>query len=273
MPVVSWLFLRGRCRHCHQSISATYPLVELACAGLFAGTAARFGYDWALPAFLVLFAGLLALSVIDVERLILPRAIVWPLSLAVGVLLFMAAAAMGEWHDLLIGAVSAAAWFIVFYAMFAISPRYLGFGDVRLAPVLGLSLGWLGWRYVLLGFFRGQPDRRSDRDRADRHPPNVPKPADPLRRLPRPWGAPWRCSPDPNSCGPSRRLEPVRFAQRTISIRRPWSSHSGSCGMRTAARAKIRRAVQTNTATSSRWAMDAPGSSVERIRSTAGNLA
>ena len=47
----------------------------------------------------------------------------------------------------------AAAWFIVFYALFAISPRYLGFGDVRLAPVLGLSLGWLGWRYVLLGFF------------------------------------------------------------------------------------------------------------------------
>ena len=153
MPVISWLLLRGRCRNCHERISAQYPLVELACAGLFAGTAARFGYNWALPAFLVLFAGLLALSVIDVERLILPKVIVWPLSIAVGALLVVAAAATGEWHDLLVGLACGAAWFIVFYAMFVISPRLIGFGDVRLAPVLGLALGWLGWRYVLLGFF------------------------------------------------------------------------------------------------------------------------
>lgn len=153
VPVLSWLLLRGRCRHCHEPISAQYPFVELACAGLFAGTAARFGYNWALPAFLVLFAGLLALSVIDVERLILPKAIVWPHSVMVAALLLMAAAATGEWHNLLVGVVCGAAWFVVFYAMFAISPRLLGFGDVRLAPVLGLALGWLGWRYVLLGFF------------------------------------------------------------------------------------------------------------------------
>jgi leader peptidase (prepilin peptidase)/N-methyltransferase len=153
IPVVSWLLLRGRCRHCHAPISPRYPLVELGCAALFAGTAARFGYSWSVPAFLVLFAGLLALSVIDVERLILPKAIVWPLSLAVAGLLVVAAAATGEWHDLLVGAACAAAWFVLFYVMFAISPRLLGFGDVRLAPVLGLALGWLGWRYVLLGFF------------------------------------------------------------------------------------------------------------------------
>ena len=53
---------------CNAPISARYPLVELACAALFAGLAARFGYDWALPAYLVLFAGLLALSCIDIER-------------------------------------------------------------------------------------------------------------------------------------------------------------------------------------------------------------
>ena len=153
VPVISWLLLRGRCRNCHESISVQYPLVELGCAGLFAGTAARFGYNWALPAFLVLFAGLLALSVIDVERLILPKVIVWPLSTAVAALLVLASAATGEWHNLLVGAASGAAWFVVFYAMFAISPRLIGFGDVRLAPVLGLALGWLGWRYVLLGFF------------------------------------------------------------------------------------------------------------------------
>ncbi len=128
-----------------QPISARYPLVELACAALFAGTAARFGYDWALPAFLVLFAGLLALSVIDVEPLLLPKKIVWPLSVLVTALFVMAAAATGQWHDLLVGAICAAAWFLVFFLLNLASPRILGFGDVRLAPVLGLALGWLGW--------------------------------------------------------------------------------------------------------------------------------
>jgi leader peptidase (prepilin peptidase)/N-methyltransferase len=153
IPVVSWLLLRGRCRHCHEPISLRYPLVELACAGLFAGTAARFGYDWALPAFLVLFAGLLALSIIDIETLLLPKKIVWPLSVLVAALLLMAAALTGRWHDLLVGAICGAAWFAVFFVMNLASPRLLGFGDVRLSPVLGLALGWLGVRYVLLGFF------------------------------------------------------------------------------------------------------------------------
>jgi leader peptidase (prepilin peptidase)/N-methyltransferase len=44
-------------------------------------------------------------------------------------------------------------WFILFFGLNAVSPRLLGFGDVRLALVLGLALGWLGVRYVLLGFF------------------------------------------------------------------------------------------------------------------------
>ena len=137
----------------HSAISPQYPLVELACAGLFAGLAARFGYDWVLPAYLVLFAGLLALSVIDVETMLLPKAIVWPLSIAVAALFVLAAAITGQWHNLLIGAISGAAWFAVFYAMNLASPKLLGFGDVRLAPVLGLALGWLGWRTVVLGFF------------------------------------------------------------------------------------------------------------------------
>src|SRR6202044_1107280 len=76
VPVISWLPLRGHCRTCQEPISPQYPLVELACAGLFAGTAARFGYDWALPAFLVLFAGLLAPSIIDIETLLLPKKVV-----------------------------------------------------------------------------------------------------------------------------------------------------------------------------------------------------
>jgi leader peptidase (prepilin peptidase)/N-methyltransferase len=153
IPVVSWLVLRGRCRDCQVPISSRYPLIELACGGLFAGTAARFGFQWDLPAYLALFAGLLALSCIDVEHLILPKKIVYPLTFLVAALLLLAAAETGKWHDYLIGAICAVAWYVVFFAMNYASPRLLGFGDVRLALVLGLSLGWLGVGYVLLGFF------------------------------------------------------------------------------------------------------------------------
>jgi leader peptidase (prepilin peptidase)/N-methyltransferase len=153
IPVVSWLVLYGRCRDCRAPISARYPLVELACAGLFAGTAARFGHEWELPAYLALFAGLLALSCIDVERMILPKKIVYPLTVLVAALLLLAAAETARWHDYLIGVICGVAWFVVFFGMNLASPRLLGFGDVRLSFVLGLALGWLGLGYVLLGFF------------------------------------------------------------------------------------------------------------------------
>ncbi|MGO9855011.1 MAG: prepilin peptidase [Acidimicrobiales bacterium] len=153
VPVVSWLLLRGRCRDCKAPISPRYPLIELVCAGLFAGTAARFGHQWDLPAYLVLFAGLLALSCIDIEQLLLPKKIVYPLTGLVTALLLLAAAATGEWHAFATAVYCALGWFAVFFALNFISPRILGFGDVRLSLVLGVALGWLGVWYVLLGFF------------------------------------------------------------------------------------------------------------------------
>ena len=153
VPVFSWLVLRGHCRDCHAPISVRYPLVEFGCGVLFASIAARFGFHWDLPAFLALGAGLLALSCIDVELMLLPKKIVYPLTIVVAALLLVAAAATGQWHHYVVGVLSAVVWFAVFYLMNLVSPRLLGFGDVRLALVLGLSLGWLGVGYVLLGFF------------------------------------------------------------------------------------------------------------------------
>jgi prepilin signal peptidase PulO-like enzyme (type II secretory pathway) len=177
VPVISWLLLRGRCRHCHSPISPQYPLVELATAVLFAGLAVRFGYDWALPAYLALFAGLLALSWIDVERLLLPKAIVYPLLLMVASLLLLPAGVYGMWHTYWVAWAFAGGWFVVFFLMNFASPRVLGFGD---GPRFGMA------RVALRdpGVLRCQLDRRGDRDRPDPDEAPGASGADPLRRLP-----------------------------------------------------------------------------------------
>jgi leader peptidase (prepilin peptidase)/N-methyltransferase len=155
IPVLSWLLLRGRCRNCQAPISPRYIIVELAGCGLFAGAAARLGYNWDLPAILVFLASLLALACIDLELMVLPKKIIYPTLAIVAGLLVLAAGETREWHYLLVAAICSVAWFVVFFLLNLASPRILGFGDVRLALVLGLALGWLGWRYVLLAFFSG----------------------------------------------------------------------------------------------------------------------
>jgi leader peptidase (prepilin peptidase)/N-methyltransferase len=155
IPVVSWLLLRGRCRNCGTAISARYPLVELFTGVMFAAVGARFAHSWALPAYLVLTASLIALSAIDLEHLILPNVILYPTDVAMLVLLAVASAAEHDWgayERALLGGVIA---FVIFFAINFISPKAMGFGDVRLSFLLGLSLAWLGWGELAGGLFAG----------------------------------------------------------------------------------------------------------------------
>jgi leader peptidase (prepilin peptidase)/N-methyltransferase len=127
-------------------------MIELGCGVLSAVVAVRLPSLWEVPAFGVLVAGLVALSIIDLALRRLPTPIVYGTGLVTGLLLVGAAGALGEWGNLaraLIGAVIA---FGSFAILSLIYPKGLGFGDVRLAGLCGGSLGWVGYRGIVLGF-------------------------------------------------------------------------------------------------------------------------
>jgi leader peptidase (prepilin peptidase) / N-methyltransferase len=155
IPVVSWLLLRGRCRSCDAAISVRYPFVELLTGVLFAAVGARFAHSWALPAYLVLAGALIALSAIDLEHYLLPNRILYPADGAVVVLLAAASAAEHDWGAFARATIAGAIAFAIFLTIHLVSPRGMGFGDVRLSFLLGFSLGWLGWGEVAGGLFSG----------------------------------------------------------------------------------------------------------------------
>jgi leader peptidase (prepilin peptidase)/N-methyltransferase len=153
IPVAAWLVLRGKCRHCGNPIPVRYPLVEAGCGLLFAAVGARFGASWALPAYLVLTAALLAISIIDLEHFIVPDRITAPLTVSALALLGLAAAADGtgwRYGRTLLGGLAFFAFLLLLNILY---PRGMGMGDVKLSFSLGLYLGWLGWGQVFLGGF------------------------------------------------------------------------------------------------------------------------
>jgi leader peptidase (prepilin peptidase)/N-methyltransferase len=155
IPVVSWLLLRGRCRACGEPISIRYPMVELACGVLFAAVAARFAGSWVIPAYLVFTATLLAVALIDLEHFIVPNRIVFPVAAASVPLLAIGLVDGDHGGDFMRALIGAFVAFGALFALHIISPRGMGMGDVKLAFVLGLYLGWLGWGQVALGLFLG----------------------------------------------------------------------------------------------------------------------
>lgn len=154
IPVLGWLLLRGRCADCEAPISARYPLVEAATAALFVAVAARFGLSWELPAYLYLAAVAIALTAIDLDTLRLPDAIVLP-SYSIGLALLVPPMIAGQAWDAGTRSLLAAGALFAFYYVIATVHRGMGFGDVKLALLLGLYLGFLGWQFLAVGAFAG----------------------------------------------------------------------------------------------------------------------
>lgn len=122
---------------------------------LFVGLALRYHDSWALPAFLAVAAGLVALSAIDLAHFLLPNRIVYPLALVTLALLTLGALGDGDWGALARALLGGLAGMLTLGVLHLVSPRSMGFGDVKLAFVLGLALGWLGWGELVLGLFCG----------------------------------------------------------------------------------------------------------------------
>ena len=131
------------------------PWLEAATGTLFALVGLRFGVSWELPAFLVLAGSGVLLAVVDLRHRRLPNRVVLPAIVAGAGLLLVAAAGEGGWLALLRAAVGAGLLFAGYLTLALISPRGLGMGDVKLAALLGLYLGWLGWAAVVVGAVAG----------------------------------------------------------------------------------------------------------------------
>jgi leader peptidase (prepilin peptidase)/N-methyltransferase len=153
VPVLSWLLLRGRCRTCADPISPRYPLVEVGTAALFVAFGIHFGIHADLPAYLYIAAVGVALAMIDIDLMRLPDILTLP-SYPVGLALLGIAAWVDDAPHAFVRALIGMAALAAFYGLaWLLYPAGMGLGDVKLAGVVGLYLGWLGWGQLAVGAF------------------------------------------------------------------------------------------------------------------------
>jgi leader peptidase (prepilin peptidase)/N-methyltransferase len=147
IPLVSFLFLRGRCRHCRSSISLRYPLVELLTAGLSACVAWHFGYSLATAGALVFVWVMIALAFIDFDTRLLPDSLTLPL-LWMG-LAFNLLTGRVPLENAVIGAMAGYLFLWLVYWSFKLmtGKEGMGYGDFKLLAAIG---AWLGWQALPL---------------------------------------------------------------------------------------------------------------------------
>lgn len=136
VPVVSWLVQRGRCRGCGGSVSARYPLIELATAGLAALAVWTFGPTLEGFAAAVLAMCMVPVVAIDLQHKLIPDVIVLPATVAA--LALVIAADPGRWWQPLVAALGAAGFLFLLWLVY---PGGMGLGDVKLALLMGAVLG------------------------------------------------------------------------------------------------------------------------------------
>jgi len=153
IPLISYLFLKGRCAACGERISIRYPLVEMITGILSALVAWHFGYTVEFAAALALLWSLIALSAIDLDHQLLPDIITLPLMwLGLGLSLYSHADGSPLFigpEDAIIGAIAGylSLWSIYQGFKLVTGKEGMGYGDFKLLAALG---AWLGWQMLFL---------------------------------------------------------------------------------------------------------------------------
>ncbi|WP_265435654.1 prepilin peptidase [Aeromonas media] len=150
IPLLSWLWLKGRCRQCKAPISARYPLVELLTALLSVAVATTLAPGWGTLAALLLTWVLVALTFIDLDKMLLPDQLTLPLLW--GGLLFNLAGGFVPLADAVIGAMAGylVLWSLYWAFKLLTGKEGMGHGDFKLLAALGAWLGWQALPIVLL---------------------------------------------------------------------------------------------------------------------------
>jgi leader peptidase (prepilin peptidase) / N-methyltransferase len=157
LPVLSYLLLRGRCRHCGGGIAWRYPLVELLTGVCFVASSRHFEGLWLEVAVSCAFcAAMITLAMIDVEHLILPDAITLP-----GIVLGLVLQPFLSWSTVAAALIGALGGSLALYALGWIWELVkgvwgMGLGDVKMIAMIGAFLGWKGVVFTLfLGSLSG----------------------------------------------------------------------------------------------------------------------
>jgi len=147
VPVLSYVFLRGRCRKCGVRISVRYPLIELLTGVLFSIVVYKYGFNLSGLFYCLFVAALIVVTFIDLDHFLIPNNVVLTmLVMGLGFHIFVGAFSP---LNVFLAFVGAGLFFLLLYV---ISRGGLGGGDVKLAAVLGL---WLGWPDTALAIFLG----------------------------------------------------------------------------------------------------------------------
>ena len=136
-------------------VAVRTPVLEVVAAGLLVLVGLRFGWSAEVAAWAWFVAVGLLLSVVDLREHLLPNRVLLPGGVVAALLLAVAALVDDAWPALLRAVLAGGLCFAVLLVMALLAPAGLGMGDVKLAALIGLVLGWLGWQVVVLGLFLG----------------------------------------------------------------------------------------------------------------------
>jgi leader peptidase (prepilin peptidase) / N-methyltransferase len=151
IPVLSWLLLQGKCRQCRAPISMRYPIVEALTAALSATVAWQLGFGMTAGVFIMVSWALIALTFIDIDKMLLPDQLTLPL-LWLALLFSLTDAALVTPAQSIVGAAAGylSLWSVYWLFKLLTGKEGMGYGDFKLLAVFGALLGWQQLPLIIL---------------------------------------------------------------------------------------------------------------------------